>query len=1531
MAALLLVSLNSTLAATRTWDGSASGNWSNGANWVGGNAPQAGDDLVFPAGATRFTVTNNYAANTTFNSITFSGSNYVVRGNAMRLAGDGATVLEADFVNGAVTFEPSITLVGTNATAVFRAGGNNSVSLFVEGNVNLNQHDLYFLSTSVQLIHMVGAISGSGNVVVDGGTVFFRGSTPNTYTGLTGVGGISTFGRLYLDKTAGVTAIPGDVVPVGGFFFLPGELIWLQSNQIADDATVTFYGTLDLNGHTDAIGDLRHFLQMDVDGGTLTVNGHLELADTGLYSTDAEVNGTGRISFPAGAHSIIHNLYYFRVNLELTGAGNLIKGSSNALILTASNSFTGTLTITNGRVLLLHSKALGSAASGTIVTDGASLLLDNNITIAGETLTMSGPGDLDNGYAALHSLEGTNQWNGNIILGGNTSMACDDGYELRINGTISGAGSLTLTRRGQITFGGSSANTYSGFTFVKAGILALNKTSGLAVPGSLTIGDGIALAEPEDVLLMRPQQIADDATVAVNVEAGFYLNGFNETIGDLLMVAGLVDLDGGTLTLADRLSATSATNLNTDVPEAALILGPGRLQLTPTTHDFEIFDGPTGTELYIGAEISGFASIRKTEDGTLSLFGSNSFTGTFTVEEGFVTPASPFAFGNTAGGTVVSNGAAIVMAAGAMIGDEPLTLSGTGVTNSGALFVTANSEWQGDIVLASNSTVRVNSARTLTLSGAISGAGELRKIGIGTLRLAGNTDNTMTDQVFVTGGTLRLAKTGGHAAIATELQIGDVDIEVETVISEGPNQIADTALVIMSEDTLWNLSSFSETIGNLRSTSAGDSGEIALGSGTLTVQLVDANSSGNFPGPITGTGGFTKRGAGGFILQGNNTYTGSTLVQNGALWIDGEQPSSPVTVLTGATLAGHGTSGHVQNNPGSTILPAIAPYDALSTSNLTLNGGSFFNGRLLGNGTNSQVNVRGVVTLNSPTLALDLLYLPSVGDTFRLIQNDGVETVTGTFAGIPGGMFTGPGGLTWDMTYGNDVTMKLVSQGVTPLPPGGSNYLDIIVVGGNGNGAVDPNECLQLYIPLFNDTDSNKPPFSVTLSSSATGLIFHQPFSSYPALAPGEGAYNLTPFQISTPGHLLCGTNLPLRATIKYGTNAPFVVPVLLPTGAPGSEQRFDSTDVPQAIPDGGRITNTIVVPVFAGVLARVEVSINVPHDLASDVAMTLVAPNGLQIPLTAAHGNGPNYGTGCPDGQRTRFAMTATQFVGNAAAPFVGTFRPLGNLNLLRGLSGDDVVGKWSLRVADNGHFNFGSLACWSVHLFEATCIDGGGACEQCPGAIAGRLGAGDPLTLGIPVPAGETFEPSQCNETQQAVAIPGSVPFDRYAFTNHSSKPTCVTVTLSSACNGSSSVWSAAYSNVFNPQVVVSNYLGSIGLPPSAQTPSRSYSIAVAPLARFEVIVSGLYSSEGCGAYTLNVESPTICPVALRLTALATNRMRLDWPNYAVGYGLETRQAFPAGNWNSVTNTPVVTNGRLVVTNEVTTQTGFYRLKEN
>jgi hypothetical protein len=65
---------------TYTWDGGSTvdSNWTTPENWSGDIAPQAGDNLVFPAGAARLNNVNDYPAGTVFGSINVSGSGYKI-------------------------------------------------------------------------------------------------------------------------------------------------------------------------------------------------------------------------------------------------------------------------------------------------------------------------------------------------------------------------------------------------------------------------------------------------------------------------------------------------------------------------------------------------------------------------------------------------------------------------------------------------------------------------------------------------------------------------------------------------------------------------------------------------------------------------------------------------------------------------------------------------------------------------------------------------------------------------------------------------------------------------------------------------------------------------------------------------------------------------------------------------------------------------------------------------------------------------------------------------------------------------------------------------------------------------------------------------------------------------------------------------------------------------------------------------------------------------------------------------------------
>ena len=78
------------------------------------------------------------------------------------------------------------------------------------------------------------------------------------------------------------------------------------------------------------------------------------------------------------------------ISAEIAGSGGLIKAGVGVLTLSASNTFSGTTTVTNKGILAISNpSALGSTSGGTTVADGQ-LRLIGGITVAGEALTLRG-------------------------------------------------------------------------------------------------------------------------------------------------------------------------------------------------------------------------------------------------------------------------------------------------------------------------------------------------------------------------------------------------------------------------------------------------------------------------------------------------------------------------------------------------------------------------------------------------------------------------------------------------------------------------------------------------------------------------------------------------------------------------------------------------------------------------------------------------------------------------------------------------------------------------------------------------------------------------------------------------------------------------------------------------------------------------------------------------------------------------------------------------------------------------------------
>ena len=149
--------------------------------------------------------------------------------------------------------------------------------------------------------------------------------------------------------------------------------------------------------------------------------------------------------------------------------------------------------------------------------------------------------------------------------------------------------------------------------------------------------------------------------------------------------------------------------------------------------------------------------------------------------------------------------------------------------------------------------------------------------------------------------------------------------------------------------------------------------------------------------------------------------------------------ASAVAVNSGGTLGGTGTINGAVTEQSGGIIDAGTPAGTtgiLKTGNLTLaSGGNFtavINSSTAGTGYD-EVNVTGTVNLAGATLNLSAR-TAHIGDQIVLINNDGSDPITGTFAGLAQGSIVTLSGVFYTISYaggdGNDVVLTDIGTSI---------------------------------------------------------------------------------------------------------------------------------------------------------------------------------------------------------------------------------------------------------------------------------------------------------------------------------------------------------------------------------------------------------------------------------------------------------------------------------------------------------------------
>ncbi len=1467
-------------AATLSWSGGggANANWDNGANWGFAGTPASGDTLVFPAGQPNLNNTNNIPG-LVLSQMRFAGAGggYVIRGNALTVTNN---------------------IEGTNTV------GLNTVQL----NIALGAPSFTINVGSGASLTLGGVLSGSASVTKPGlGTLTYSGSA-NTYTGPT----VALEGTLELGK--GGSAL-SSTLQVGDSTH-SATVRYLSDNQIPNNSTVTLYNgsVLDLNNFFDDLGTLNLHNNTTVNMGT----GFLDFRvpnSINVISGFATING--RIGLPTGNITVdVPEMAVLTVNATITGGNGFFKSGPGMMHLISSNSYSGPTVVQAGWLRLQNGNALGSTAAGTVVSNLASLVLDLPFGVTNEALTLNGYG-VNSSWGALDTESaGTNYWTGPITLNAESTIAPYGGTRvLRISGVISGPGGFILGTQagnggGILYLDGAAANTYGGDTIVNSGTLLLNKnTFDGAVPGDLIVGNGAGV---DVVRLLQLNQIANTALVTINAGGLLDLNNLLEGVGSLDMTAGTAQSGSSTLVLFGNKVTTHAAAASSTIS--------GTLELAGGATTFEVANGAVVSDLLVSAAVEGAVAVIKNGNGALQLSAANAYSGLTTISNGFILISNPLGLGTAAAGTVLSGGNLSIV--GASVTGESLTNNST----ASILQASGASGWGSNVVLNAELEVQVIGGGTFDISGAISGVGALTKSVTGTLRFSGPPANTYSGTTIVEAGTLELSKPSGTRALAGNLVVGDglggVNADVVRLLVD--NQISDSTDVVVSRSGLFDLGIEWDVIDELSGT-----GNVTFGVAGW-IEVGAANGSSTFSGIASGPGfdgGYTLRklGTGTFTLTGDNTYLNQTRVDNGTLIVNGSQPQSPLFVgANAATAGGTGVVGVVRGV--GNLAPGNSP-GLLTSSNLSFNSTADYFVELTGPnpGTDyDQLNVRGTNTLGNATLHVTAAFTTpvAVGQRFTIINNDLSDPITGTFNGLAEGASLTAGFYAFTISYadgtGNDVVLTLTNV------PGAAVGNLTGVTSGNGNGAIDPNECNLLSVVLTNQTGTPMTGISATLASVTPGVLVTEMIAPFPDAAGNGTSTNSLGFQISTTTNFVCGTGINLLLAVTTASHGAFVVPVVIGSGATAALPiRFDNNTVTN-VPDIGVIESTNTVAAWSGPVAKIAVSLWLVAPFSSDVTLTLIAPNGNSVELSSGNGAGANYGSGSADAARTIFDDAAAVSITAGASPFVGTFRPEGSLaSLLAG----NPVGNWRLRIDDA--FGSGSpdtLRAWSLFLYPAECTPGSGQCELCPDVVlTSAMGPNSPMySTGYLSP---NSVPSACGVAKACPGTsPGTYPTQSFRFQNGPSDA-CITVTLEHT-NIAYAMVAEAYTAAFNPTNAdkCASYLADAGFVVNPGVP-RSFSFAVTSNATFVVnLVSG-----GYGPYKLTVSGGDCRPV-LNITPTSGTQAVLDWTTAAPGYQLEHTNSLASGApvWPAVVGEPVIVGGRYTVTNQITGTNQFYRLRK-
>ena len=945
--------------------------------------------------------------------------------------------------------------VGTGTLTFAEAGGTSQGELRI-GTNNGNELDLSAANAAI-VINI--PIINAGSVVITGPNAVTINSTggASTYTGGTTVNG----GTLALGAGGTLGTIRG------GLTINPGGTVQLTGADGLGFGAGTSVTQVNINGGTlnnATNGNNGYLASWVLTGGSMTSTGggnfHI-IGGTGSITSNASTT-TSTIS---GGVAIRNANTILSINvadgaaesdLLMSGgilnspfeAGNngITKSGAGKLVLSGTNTYLGSTTVSNGTLQIGNGGTTGSLNSNSNITNNAALVYNRSDSFSAGN-TMSGSGSLTKLGAGALTLTGATTHTGA------TSVATGT---LSFSTSASSVGTLGVADNANLgvkaASAGSTLLTLTGLTFGTSGLTFdfnnLNTTSPLITSTGAVTANGVVTVSTANAALLS--------------------SGLHTLISSTGLTGSFTLASPSLGTRATGALVTTATDLSLNVSNDALVwTGIGNnLWTTAATEDntgpnsWALKAGQTPTSFWLN-DVVEFNDTYNLGAGAVAVavssisVGSNVNPTSVTFNNSAVNyTISSGSFGITGSGTLTKNGTGTVVIA------AQNSYTGSTVINAGTLEIgdgTTDGDINSSTSVTNDGTLVYNrTAGSFTYNNIISGSGSVVKTGAGTQMLGGA--NTYGGGTAINGGTLQVTTTAGSANSGV-FNVNGATLQFNLGVGNNFNY-APTINV-----------SGAAVLGNAAAGNVGTTAGQINYTGTLTGDNVNALTVNNsalarlyMNGTVSQVPAINvTAGAMGFDLAGGNRGGGApvNVSSGGALWFANaiNALANNVTLNGGA---GIGSLGALYQEGGGT--PTISGSIALASGNSSI-GGSTAGAIVTVNGSISGTG--GLTKIGANT------YLLASNNTY----SGGTALSAGTLAiTSDASLGTAPGSPATNLTFSGNSTLAatgsialdvnrniLISSGATATfnPGGASNVLTI-------NGAVSNQSSTGNFVLVTN-------------------------------------------------------------------------------------------------------------------------------------------------------------------------------------------------------------------------------------------------------------------------------------------------------------------------------------------------------------------------------------------------------------------------------------------------------------------------------